>query len=51
VEDVSGRRHTLNPVPALVIGPLELRRTFTTDHKDLTNFYPAVLQALSNRVK
>ena len=51
VEDISSRRHTLNPVPALVIGPLELRRTFTTDGKDLTNFYPAVLHALSARVK
>lgn len=51
VEDLSGRRHTLNPVPALVIGPLELRRTFTTGHQDLTNFYPSVLRALSNRAQ
>lgn len=46
VEDLSGRKHTMNPVPALVIGPLEKRRAFTSGQKNLTSFYPAVLQAI-----
>jgi hypothetical protein len=46
VEDMSGRKHTLNPVPALIIGPLAFRRLFTTGLKDLTSFYPAVMHAL-----
>jgi hypothetical protein len=46
VEDMSGRKHTLNPVPALTIGPHELRRPFTTGLKDLTSFYPSVISAL-----
>jgi hypothetical protein len=48
VEDLSGRKHTLNPVPALVIGPLDLRLAFTSGNKNLTSFYPAVLRALFN---
>jgi hypothetical protein len=46
VEDLSGRKHTLNPVPALVIGPLEQRLAFTSGKNDLTSFYPAVLQVI-----
>lgn len=46
VEDMSERRHTRNPVPALVVGPAHLRRAFTSRPKNLTSFYPAVLEVL-----
>ncbi len=46
MEDLSQRGHTLNPVPALLIGPLDLRRDFARDLKDLTDFAPAVLRAI-----
>lgn len=46
IEDLSGRKHTLNPVPLLVIGALQLRRTFTDGPKNLTTFYPALVQVL-----
>jgi hypothetical protein len=43
LEDVSTRRHTLNPVPALVIGSYELRRKFTQNLKDLSDVFSAVI--------
>jgi 2,3-bisphosphoglycerate-independent phosphoglycerate mutase len=43
MEDLSARGHTLNPVPALLIGPEDLRRRFAKDLTDLTGFAPAVL--------
>jgi 2,3-bisphosphoglycerate-independent phosphoglycerate mutase len=46
VEDMSEKRHTRNPVPALVVGPARLRRAFTDRPKNLTSFYPAVLEVL-----
>jgi hypothetical protein len=47
VENISGRKHTLNPVPALIIGPLQTRRVFTRRPKNITSFYPALLEILS----
>lgn len=46
VEDMSERRHTHNSVPALVVGPTHLRQAFTSRPKNLTSFYPAVLEVL-----
>lgn len=46
VEDMSEKRHTRNPVPALVVGPAHLRHAFTDRPKNLTSFYPAVLEVL-----
>jgi len=46
LEDLSRRGHTENPVPALLIGPKSLRRTFAKDLRDLTDFSTSVLRAL-----
>jgi bisphosphoglycerate-independent phosphoglycerate mutase (AlkP superfamily) len=46
IEDLDRRGHTLNPVPALLIGPLNLRREFSTHVKDLTDITPAVLRVI-----
>ena len=46
LEDLSSRRHTKNPVPALVIGASHLRAQFTRSLHDLTNIAPAILQFL-----
>lgn len=46
LEDLSTRRHTANPVPALLIGGLELRRQFGRRLADLTGIYPAVLRTI-----
>jgi hypothetical protein len=47
LEDLSTRRHTMNPVPALVIGAPELRERFTNGLHDLTNVAPAIMNFLS----
>jgi 2,3-bisphosphoglycerate-independent phosphoglycerate mutase len=44
LEDLSTRRHTLNPVPALVIGEPGLRRSFAQDLQDLTGVANAILK-------
>lgn len=46
MEDMDVRGHTKNPVPALLIGPSELRQQLTTDLKDLTDVAPAVMAAI-----
>jgi 2,3-bisphosphoglycerate-independent phosphoglycerate mutase len=46
LEDLSTRRHTLNPVPALVIGAQAHRQSFAAALRDLTDITPAILQAL-----
>lgn len=46
IEDLSTRRHTANPVPALLIGSQSARRAFAEGLHDLTDIYPAVLRAL-----
>lgn len=43
MEDLSTRRHTSNPVPALIVGDKKLRDDFTKDLDDLTGVTPAVL--------
>ena len=47
LEDLSTRRHTMNPVPALVIGAPDLRRRFTTGLHDLTGVAPAIMDFLT----
>ncbi len=47
LEDLSTRRHTNNPVPALLIGSPTIRRTFAMGLKDLTDITPAILNLLS----
>jgi 2,3-bisphosphoglycerate-independent phosphoglycerate mutase len=47
LEDLSVRGHTLNPVPALLIGPETLRVEFASSLDDLTDFAPAILRTLS----
>lgn len=44
LEDLSTRRHTANPVPALLIGDLEYRRDFSSKLIDLTHVTPAILE-------
>ena len=46
LEDLSTRRHTANPVPALLIGDSRLRRQFAAGLLDLTSIYPAILTLL-----
>jgi 2,3-bisphosphoglycerate-independent phosphoglycerate mutase len=47
LEDLSTRRHTLNPVPALLVGAPELRSEFAQGMKDLTDVTPAILRLLA----
>jgi hypothetical protein len=47
LEDLSTRRHTSNPVPALLIGAPELRRRFITRLHDLTDVAPAIVDFLT----
>lgn len=44
IEALDTRRHTHNPVPALVIGAPELRKKFTQNLKSLADVTPAILQ-------
>ncbi len=44
MEDLSTRRHTHNPVPALVIGGKTLRDKFTKGLKTLADVAPAIMQ-------
>lgn len=44
MEDLSTRRHTMNPVPALLIGAPALRRDFIGGLRDLTGVTPAILR-------
>jgi len=46
LEDLSIRGHTRNPVPALLIGPAELRAPFAAPLHDLTDVAPAILAGL-----
>lgn len=49
LEDLKKRGHTMNPVPALLIGPEALRKAFATGLKDLTGIVPAIRRLLSLR--
>jgi len=46
LEDINRRGHTRNPVPGLLIGPLDLRRRFAVGLTDLTGFTPAILRTI-----
>ena len=46
MEDLSTRRHTANPVPALLIGTPELRHEFVMGLSDLTGIAPAIIRML-----
>ncbi len=46
MEDLSTRRHTDAPVPALVIGKKTAREAFTRGMKDLTHIAPAIWRAV-----
>jgi bisphosphoglycerate-independent phosphoglycerate mutase (AlkP superfamily) len=45
LEDVSTRRHTLSPVPLLLVGNARAREKFS-GVKDLTGVIPAILDVL-----
>lgn len=47
LEDLGTRRHTLNPVPALVIGEPALRLSFFHGLDDLTGIAPAILRTIN----
>lgn len=46
LEDLSTRHHTTNPVPALVIGPPEMRKRFCQALHNLTDISPAIMNLL-----
>jgi hypothetical protein len=46
LEDLDRRGHTRNPVPALLIGPSDVRRQFAEGLTDLTGFAPAILRTI-----
>ncbi len=46
LEDLSTRRHTSNPVPALLIGSKSLRRSIQSELYSLTDIVPAIMQLL-----
>lgn len=47
LEDLSTRKHTENPVPALIIGSSNFRSKFTSGMKDLTDITPAIINFLA----
>jgi 2,3-bisphosphoglycerate-independent phosphoglycerate mutase len=47
MEDLSTRRHTAAPVPAIVIGSSQARAEFTRGLHDLTGIAPAILRLLT----
>ena len=48
LEDLSTRRHTQNPVPALIIGRPEYRRQFSAGLTSLTDVFPAIMQLIAS---
>jgi 2,3-bisphosphoglycerate-independent phosphoglycerate mutase len=46
LEDLDQRGHTLNPVPAILIGPSMLRHEFSLQLNDLADFAPAILRTI-----
>lgn len=46
IEDLSTRRHTANPFPCLLIGPLEARRGFADGLVDLTGIAAGIEKCL-----
>jgi len=49
MEDLSTRRHTMNPVPGLLIGDQKLRHSFTHELYDLTGISPAILRLVNGK--
>lgn len=47
MEDLSTKEHTLNQVPALLIGNREIRRTIETGLQDITDLMPAIRKVLA----
>lgn len=47
MEDLSTRRHTLNPVPALLIGERQVRQTFQENLVDISGISPAILRTIN----
>jgi bisphosphoglycerate-independent phosphoglycerate mutase (AlkP superfamily) len=50
LEDLSTRRHTANPVPALVIGAKAFRQRFIAELHDLTDVTPAILDFFNSGI-
>ena len=48
LEDLSTRRHTLNPVPALLVGSDNLRKQFSRNLEDIAGVTPAILRLLNH---
>lgn len=48
LEDLTTRRHTANPVPALLIGDRKLRSEFVNGLNDLRGVTPAILNLIRN---
>jgi 2,3-bisphosphoglycerate-independent phosphoglycerate mutase len=46
LEDLDQRGHTLNPVPAILIGPSKLRHEFSFQLNELADFAPAILRTI-----
>jgi len=46
LEDLSTRRHTANPVPALLVGDQKLRSDFATELTDITDVAAAVMRLI-----
>jgi len=46
MEDLSTRRHTANPVPALIIGDPKMRAEFAAELTDITDIAPAILKLI-----
>lgn len=49
LEDLSTRRHTCNPVPALIVGNRDQRRMITHGLVDLTGVTPAIVRLFETR--
>ncbi len=46
LEDLSTRRHTRNPVPAIIVGSQDQRRVFESQLRSLKDIAPAILRVL-----
>jgi hypothetical protein len=50
MEDLGTRRHTANPVPALLIGDSIFRQDFAADLTDIIGVTPAILKSIHQRI-
>ncbi len=51
MEDLSTRKHTLNPVPAFIIGHDGLRQKFQKGVSDISHIAPAIISTINHSVK